>query len=169
MGPAELLLEAFSRIPDEARASVDGLDGDQLAARPDSGANSIAWLVWHLARQQDAQVAPLAGIEQVWSAGAWADRFALDLDTGDIGFGHDAAQVATVKAPAELLLGYLDAVQEQTRAYVATLSGDDLDRVIDGAWDPPVTVGVRLVSVVDDCSQHAGQAGYLRGLLGRAG
>jgi hypothetical protein len=40
----------------------------------------------------------------------------------------------------------------------------DLDRVVDKRWDPPVTLGVRLVSVVDDDAQHVGQAAYVRGL-----
>ena len=39
------------------------------------------------------------------------------------------------------------------------------DRVVDRTWDPPVTLGVRLVSILDDDTQHAGQAAYVRGLL----
>ena len=54
-----------------------------------------------------------------------------------------------------------------TAAYVATLSPADLDRVVDERLDPPVTLGARLVSVVDEVNQHVGQAVYLRGLLGR--
>ena len=52
-------------------------------------------------------------------------------------------------------------------AYLATLDDDDLDRVVDTRWDPPVTVGVRLVSVIADDLQHVGQAAYVRGLLHR--
>jgi hypothetical protein len=43
----------------------------------------------------------------------------------------------------------------------------DLDRVVDRSWDPPVTLGVRLVSVIADDLQHAGQAAFVRGILQR--
>jgi hypothetical protein len=58
-------------------------------------------------------------------------------------------------------------VHATTQAFVATLTGADLDRVVDSAWDPPVTLGVRLVSVVADDLQHVGQAAYIRGILQR--
>lgn len=169
MTPAEVLIEGFSRVPEVARSAVSGLSEEQLAHRPDADANSITWLVWHLARAQDAQVAPLAGQEQVWRAAGWQDRFDLPFSPDSMGYGHSSADVAAVRAPDDLLLGYLDAVQEHTVAYLQTLSEDDLDRTVDTGYDPPITVGVRLVSVLDDCAQHSGQAAYLRGLIDRAG
>lgn len=169
MTPAELLIEGFSRVPEVAQSAVSGLSEDELAHRPDAEANSIAWLVWHLARAQDAQVAPLAGQEQVWRAAGWQERFDLPLPPEAMGYGQGSEEVAAVRAPGEELLGYLDAVHERTVDYLQTLSGDDLDRVIDAESDPPITLGVRLVSVLDDCAQHAGQAAYLRGLIDRAG
>ena len=66
---------------------------------------------------------------------------------------------------ASAILDYLDAVQQRTRTYLAGLSEADLDRVVDTRWDPPVTLGARLVSVAEDDLQHAGQAAYARGLL----
>jgi hypothetical protein len=166
MTPAELLSDAFQRIVEGGTAVVDGLDPDRLAHRPGPDANSIAWLVWHLARVQDDHVAEVAGREQVWTARGFAVRFDLPLDESDTGFGHDRDDVAKVRADAGLLAAYLTAVHEQTIAYLETLGPDDLDRVVDRRWDPPVTLGVRLVSVVDDDSQHLGQASYVRGLLG---
>ena len=58
----------------------------------------------------------------------------------------------------DLLTGYHDAVHEQTIRLVSGVTDADLSRVVDEAWDPPVTLGVRLVSVISDCLQHAGQA-----------
>ena len=166
MTPADLLIDAFDRIRDTGRAAVDGLDDDALAARPTPDANSVGWLVWHLARVQDDHVAHVADLEQVWTRDGFADRFALPFDTGDIGYGHTSAQVGAVRVGADLLAAYLDAVHAQTVAYLATLSDADLDEVVDERWDPPVTRGVRLVSVLSDDFQHAGQAAYARGLLG---
>jgi hypothetical protein len=166
MTPAELLTDAFGRIVEGGRDVVDGLDDDQLAWRPGPDANPIAWLVWHLARIQDDHVADVAGVEQVWTAQGFHDRFGLPFEPGDTGYGHTSADAGQVRAGAGLLAEYLAAVHAQTTAYLATVTPDDLDRVVDNRWDPPVTLGVRLVSVVNDGDQHLGQAAYVRGLLG---
>ncbi len=166
MTPAQLLTGFFERFRDTAAAAVDGLSEDQLAHRPTDEANSIAWLVWHLARVQDDHVADVAGTEQVWTSQDWSARFALPFEDGAIGYGQSSEEVAQVRVGADLLTGYLRAVHEATAAYVAGLAPEDLDRVVDERWDPPVTLGVRLTSVVDDGTQHAGQAAYVRGLLG---
>jgi len=163
---AELLADAFDRIHQAAHQAVDGLTDKQLTFRPDPDANSIAWLVWHLTRIQDDHVSDLAGREQVWTGSGWAARFGLPFDPAETGYGHSPEQVTQVSVEsAELLTGYFDAVHGQTLDYVRGLAGDDLDRVIDDSWDPPVTLGVRLVSVISDDLQHAGQAAYLRGLV----
>ena len=165
MTPAELLTDAFDRILKTATAAVTGLTEEQLAARPAVDANSVAWLVWHLARVQDDHIADAAGTEQVWTAQDFVTRFDLPFDSGATGFGMSSEDVSHVRASAELLAAYLKAVHDTTVAYVATVSPDDLDRIVDERWDPPVTLGVRLVSVVNDDMQHAGQASYVRGLV----
>lgn len=167
MTPAELLKDAFTRVVESAESVVDGLTDDQLAARPGPQANSIAWLVWHLARVQDDHVADVAGTTQVWISDGWAGRFGLPLEIQDHGFGHTPQQVAQVVVDAEMLGWYHDAVHARTVAYVQDLRDVDLERVIDRRWDPPVTLAVRLVSVVDDCAQHVGQAAFVRGILER--
>ncbi|MBE1535879.1 mycothiol transferase [Actinomadura algeriensis] len=168
MTSAELLTDAFDRIRDEVHAAAGGLTPDQLAYRADPDANSIAWLLWHLTRVQDDHIADVAGTPQCWTSDGWADRFALPLAPSDTGFGHGRDEVASVRVDsADLLTGYHDAVHAMTTDYVAGLTDDDLPVVVDGGWDPPVTLGVRLVSVVSDCLQHAGQAAFVRGLAER--
>ena len=167
---ADLLVDAFGRVKESVHEVVAGLDPQQLAARLDAEANSIAWLIWHLTRVQDDHVAEVAGAEQVWTADGWAGRFGLDLPPGDTGYGHTAEQVAAVRGvTGELLTGYYDAVHEQTVGYVSGLRDEDLARVVDTSWTPPVTLGVRLVSVVNDDTQHVGQAAFIRGVLERRG
>jgi uncharacterized damage-inducible protein DinB len=165
MNEADLLVDALGRVRDTVHSAVDGLTEEQLAYRIDGRSNSIAWLVWHLTRVQDDHVAGVAGTEQVWTAAGWYDRFGLPFDPKEHGYGQSSDAVAAVRASADLLTGYHDAVHEQSVSYVRTLSGADLDRVIDERWDPPVTLGVRLVSVVNDTTQHVGQASFVRGLL----
>lgn len=169
MNVAELLTDGFDRVRAEVHAAVEGLTAEQLTARLDPGANSIAWLVWHLTRVQDDHVADVAGTEQVWTARDWLSKFALPFPAADTGYAHRPADVAALKVTdPELLTGYYDAVHEQTLAYVAGLEDAALDRIVDERWDPPVSLGVRLISVLDDDIQHAGQALFVRGVLLRA-
>jgi uncharacterized protein DUF664 len=164
----DLLLDAFSRIRGSVHRAVEGLDDAALALQVDDEANSIAWLVWHIARIQDDHVAALHDAEQVWFQG-WYERFGVPFPRDDTGYGHTNEEVAAVQVGAGDLLGYYDAVHTATEAFVQTVSIDDLDRIVDEAWDPPVTLSVRLVSVLTDNLQHAGQAAYVRGLAERRG
>ncbi|MCU1510411.1 MAG: hypothetical protein JWO34_251 [Arthrobacter sp.] len=160
----ELLLDAFGRIRETVEAVLEGADGESLVRRPADTGNSIAWLVWHLGRVEDAQVASAAGLDQVWTSQGFAERFDLPLSKRDTGYGHSSEQVDAVKAPPALLLEYYDAVHRQTVEFLQTLGDGDLDRIVDTRWDPPVTLGVRLVSTIADCLQHVGQAAYAKGL-----
>ena len=167
MDISELLVELYGRVPPLAREAVDGLDASQLTRAPSPGANTIGWLVWHLARVQDHHVAEMSGTDQVWVEGDWAGRFGLEPDPSNSGYGHSADEAAAVRPEgAKVLIDYLGAVDQRTRAMLEGLTPADLDRVVDRRWDPPVTLGVRLVSVADDCLQHLGQAAYARGILG---
>jgi hypothetical protein len=167
MDVSALLLELYGRIPPLAHRAVDGVAPDRLVEPPSAGRNHIAWLVWHLARVQDSHVAELLESDQLWATGDWAGRFGLEPDPWNTGYGHAASEVATVRPESpEALLDYLGAVSERTNAYLGKLVPADLDRIVDRRFTPPVTLGVRLVSVADDCLQHAGQAAYVRGLLG---
>lgn len=165
MHAKDVLIDAYSRIQEEVHAAVDGLPPDRLNTPPAVGANSISWLIWHLTRVQDDHVADAAEFEQVWLSQGWADRFALGLPHRDTGYGHTLKQVAQVRVDSgDLLLGYYDAVHEQTLGFIRGLAAKDLERVVDEHWDPPVTLSVRLVSVLSDDLQHVGQAAYVRGL-----
>lgn len=166
MTPAELLDDALGRVVETVDQVLDGLTDEELAHRPGPDANPIGWLVWHIARVYDDHVATVAGHEQVYLADGYADRFALPLDAADIGYGHTTEEVGTVRVPGPALADYLHAVHTRATAWIAGLEEGDLDRVVDERWDPPVTLGVRLVSVANDATQHAGQAAYVRGLLG---
>jgi hypothetical protein len=162
----ELLRDLFTRLIEHVEDLTDGLSDALSSYRPTPQANTIAWLIWHSARVQDAQLAAIAGVEQVWTSDGWVDRFALDLPRDDTGYGHAAQDVDKVRASAELLAGYYRAVHAMTLDYVTTVSSQELARIVDRRWTPPVTASARLVSIVDDCAQHLGQAAYVRGIAG---
>jgi hypothetical protein len=164
----ELLRDSFTRLIEHVDALTDDLTDEVSFFRPAPESNSICWLIWHSGRVQDAQLAQIAGVEQVWSSGGWVDRFALDLPRDAHGYGHTAAEVGKVRAPAELLARYYHAVHRMTLEYLAGLTTDELARVVDENWNPPVTASARLVSIIDDCAQHLGQAAYVRGIVHRS-
>ncbi|MDO8148948.1 DUF664 domain-containing protein [Isoptericola sp. b515] len=163
-----VLQDLYSRIFPTVRRAVAGLPEAALTERLDPAANTVAWLTWHIGRDQDVQVADAVGRDQVYARG-WADRFDLPFGLHDTGYGHTAEDVARVRAPADLLLGYVEAVAAESLDVLDHLTDDDLDEVVDDAWDPPVTRGVRLVSVGLDSLEHAAQIAYLRGVLERTG
>ncbi|WP_432948742.1 mycothiol transferase [Kribbella sp. CA-253562] len=165
MNTSAVLVDAFGRIQEVVHEVVEGLADDVLSTRPEQTGNSIAWLVWHLTRIQDDHLADAGGYEQVLTADGWHDRLGLPFDASDTGYGHGPEDVAAVKLSAELLTGYYDAVHARSIQYLETLTDEDLDRIVDRRWNPPVTLGVRLISVISDDLQHAGQAAYVRGLL----
>ncbi len=168
---AQLLVDGFGRIRENVAAVLSGLTPEQATHRIDQG-NPVSWLVWHLTRVQDDHVADAFGVPQVWTDGGWAARFGLPESTLDHGYGHtsaDVARFAAATADAPLLLEYHEAVHAQTVKLVSAVTDADLDRVVDTRWEPPVTLAVRLVSVLDDDMQHAGQAAYVRGCLSRLG
>ena len=151
MNGIEVLTEGLGRIQGIVHGAVSGLSAEQLNDRLDGTVNSIAWLVWHLTRVQDDHVAEVAGREQVWISEGWEQRFSLDLEEKSTGYAHGPAEVAAVQVGSpDLLLGYYDAVHEQTLSFLGSLTDADLDQVVDRRWDPPVTLGVRLVSVIDE-------------------
>lgn len=166
MDAKDLMLDGLERIRSVLHRTLTGLTPDDMHRQPQADANSIAWLAWHLTRVQDVSVSGLAAEEQIWRSRGWQDRFHLPAGASDDGFGHTPEQVAAFRAPSiQALLDYHEDVVERSRTYVAALAPADFDRTLDEPqWQPPPTVGVRLVSVLSDNLQHAGQAAYLRGL-----
>lgn len=165
METKDVLIDAYTRIRELVHRIADGLDAGALRYRPDAEANSVAWLLWHLTRVQDHHVSEIAGREQAWTAEGWAERFGMEPDPSNTGYGHTPEQVAAVRPDGPgVLVEYHDAVAAHSLDYLGTIDAEELDRIIDRSWDPPVSVGVRLVSVIGDCYQHAGQAAYVKGM-----
>jgi len=163
----DLLEDGFNRVPQFLSHVLKGLSQEDLKWQPRSDSNSIGWLVWHLTRQLDAQASDLMGEEQLWTKEGWHQKFGQDADAADIGFGHTPEQVAAFKPPdIQTLLEYVSAAVEKTVQYIKGLHPEDLDRELnEPQYQPLPTVGVRLISVLDDCIIHAGQAAYVRGLI----
>ena len=157
--------DSLGRVDETLTATLEGLDLDDLARRPGPDANPVGWLAWHLTRVLDGHLADLVDAPQVWEE--WRERLDLPYDADATGYGHSSDEVGAFRADAASLTGYWSATWARTREILRQLAGDDAVRVVDDSWDPPVTLSSRLVSVINDTTQHVGQMGYARGLLGR--
>jgi hypothetical protein len=160
----ELMIDAFDRIRQSVHTTIQGLSEKDLTFRPGAGANSIAWLIWHLTRIQDDHIAGLAGTSQLWEQG-WFEKFELPFAKSATGYGQTSKEVGAVKSSSKLLLDYYDAVHASTVTWLSKLKESDYAKVVDERWSPPVTLGVRLISILSDDLQHAGQAAYVHGLI----
>lgn len=161
-----LLNDAASRPEQAAGPVLDGLSSEVAHRLPDGRGNSIAWLLWHAARQMDVQTVALSGGASVWDSGDWATKLGVERGADDFGFGDSLQDVAALHVSDVPALGdHLRACTKALLAYLDTLDDAALDEVIDDSYDPPVTRGVRIVSIFDDAVVHVGQASYARGLL----
>jgi hypothetical protein len=162
----EILSAGFEDVLKTLERVLDGLTEEDLNWQPKPDCNSIGWLAWHLTRAQDGLITSLTGEEQLWIKDGWHAKFGRPPDANDSGFGHTPQDLAAFNSPgAQTLLDYHRAVLERLRRYLPTMSAADLDRVLDLPWfQPPPTAGAFIVMMLSDELQHAGQAGYIRGL-----
>jgi hypothetical protein len=162
----DMMVDGYGRISEILGRVLDGLNEADLNWQPRPDCNSIGWLCWHLTRVQDDHISDLIGEEQLWIKDGWHAKFNRQADKKDIGFGHTPEDVAAFKSPEpQFLLEYHNAVMERSQHFFRTLSKKDLNRELNEPWFQPLpTVGVRIVSVLCDNLEHAGQAAYVRGL-----
>jgi hypothetical protein len=171
MEESELMAGAFGRLSGVLQRSLEGLTPQQLTIQPSPDSNPIGWLCWHLTRLQDDHVSNLAGRDQAWIVDGWHEKFNLPPDPTNFGSGDSMARVRAFRAPdVQTLLDYYDAVQQRTQEYLVMLTPEEVNKAVnDARWNPPPSVGVRLVSVLMDNTQHTGQIAYLRGYISGLG
>ena len=162
----DLLSDGYGQAHSSLKAVLEGLVQEDLDWQHKPDCNSIGWLAWHLVRQQDAAISWVTKDKQLWISEGWHEKFKRPADPLDYGTGQKPEQVAAFKSPpVDTIIGYSRAVKERTKKYIRTLVAADLDRTFKvPGFEPPPTVGSWLLNIMLDCVQHAGQAGYVRGL-----
>jgi DinB superfamily len=110
------------------------LDDEQMRIRPGPGLNSLVWLLWHMARTEDAAVNPVvARREQVLDDG-WMRRMNVPWRIIGTGMTEDEVTALTARADVGAVRAYRAAVAQRTREVVQALPADAWDDVI-GAED----------------------------------
>ena len=160
----QILVDAFGRVRELRIDLTDGLTDDLATYRPDPGANSIAWLVWHLSRIQHDHVADWRRSSRCGRSGGkgW-------VAVRQVGYGLQSGSQGRSGCPSERRSPQR-IPSGGSRSHSALSDGitaQELDRIVDTRWNPPVTASVRIVSVIGDTMQHLGQAAYVRGLAER--
>ena len=114
-----------------AERTFAGLSDAQMRARPREDLNSVAWLMFHIARAEDVFVnTMLAGRTQVFDDG-WGKR--LGITRRDFGFGMTSTEVndLTQQVDVVALREYRDAVGHRTREVVSGFKPDDWQGVLE--------------------------------------
>ncbi|MDO4887658.1 MAG: DUF664 domain-containing protein [Actinomycetaceae bacterium] len=170
---ADILIDSLNRSRERLDRALAGVSVEQANTQPAPQTaprtDSLTWLAWHTAREIDLQVSVLAGTTPLWFA-RYSARFALDLPDDTQDWRHSPSEAAKVTVDdLALLREYLDDAYALAVGFLRGLDESRLGEIVDDSWDPPVTLGARLVSIVDDAAQHSGQAIYTRRLLGLEG
>ena len=175
-----------------SRRMLADLSEEQVRRPPCPGVNTLAWLVWHMARVEDIGINRfVTDGEQVFDGGDWGAR--LGVTRRDLGTGMTPDEVLDLSARIDVpaLHDYWDAVEERTLAVVQALRPEDLDTILDAharaadlrprrARHARRTVGVRLHGEpargfflihlgLTHIFVHWGEAQAIRGLLGHPG
>lgn len=166
-----ILIDLVGRLRDGVHTLCDGLADEAATYRIDDQANTIDWLLWHSARCSDAQLHHMIGGDELWRT--WRDRLKVPLPPerlgfAEMGYGMTAADAHLVVAPVAELAAYAQACWDELEDYVRGADDDELSRIVDDSYDPPVSAGVRLLSIIEDCIIHLGQAAYIKGVAERA-
>jgi hypothetical protein len=163
----EMLSAAYGGILRTLDYTLKGLTEKDLNWQPKPDCNSIGWLAWHPTRFQDMQISEFMGQEQLWIKDGWHKKWGRPADPRDAGSGMKPEDLAKFRSPdAETVLAYVKAVVERSQQYFTTIKKTDLDKVMQNVpFKPPPTVGMMLIIIMSDGISHAGQAGYVRGML----
>ena len=109
----------------------DGLTPEQIRRCPSDTLNSIAWLIWHLARYEDVAVnAVLRGVQEVLDGDVWITR--LGVRDRQVGTGDNPAEVRQLSEQVDVtaLRAYRAAVGRETRAWLSELDFHTLDTAV---------------------------------------
>lgn len=164
----EFIDHMLEQVDEETQASLKGMTLEQILWRPADESNPMAWLAWHIARTQDLRASHLMGLEQIWIADGWHDRFGLPGDPANTGRGNSDADVAALQPESvEALATYCRLSSARLRKYVGGLGPDAENDLIDNPEGGRTPLGAVLNRMVHGGLTHVGQLMYVRGLIER--
>ncbi|MBF6612792.1 MAG: DinB family protein [Chloroflexi bacterium] len=113
---------------------VRGLTPEQMrrSVRLSGGANSIIWIIWHIARTEDVTMNLfVAGRPQVLSTGDWAVQMCLSQHDIGTGMADDEVEDLSRRVSIDAVRAYRSAVGLRTKEIASHLCWEDLQQGID--------------------------------------
>ena len=166
MDAVKFISDCLADVHLRLMATCDNLTNDELLWCPAPTANNIGFIVWHLARGEDARITNTGRLgEDIWATELWYERFGQPITAPDPG---DRMGLRALAIPSlEVLVGYAESAHQRTLKYLSGLSDSDLDQAPDPDR-PDFTVAGSLRHLVTHKNNHHGQIDYLRGLQDEA-
>jgi uncharacterized damage-inducible protein DinB len=149
---------------DELKQKLEGLTEAEVQWQATLDTNTIAWLVWHMAKVEDSWINVwIAGGEEVWVTGKWAERTGIAGTSG--GFGQVMDEVRSMpNVPISELVAYYEAVRKAAFETIDGMTDADMANEIDRGHGP-ITWSWILGHVMVEESQHLGQVALIRGMI----
>lgn len=170
MEAKDLILKSLKQSQEYLTGALDGLTQEEAAWSPGEECNSIAFILWHIARVEDIFVQRhCQRKEELYEVEGWWEKLGTPAtETGngfkESGYGYTVAQLQAWPVPKiETLRSYADSVCSQTLAFLESLPSQELDEV---PWPerPLDSIGSALCHMSTEIALHVGQIAYLRGI-----
>ena len=170
MGAFDFFGSSLKNLHSSFRDAVKELNNEQLHFRPLGKGNSIAFLLWHTVRTEDAVINGLLRKKPpIWNVEGWDKKFGMDPRAQ--GTGMTAEQAASIRIPnLQDFLKYMENVFKATEAYLDGVKEAELEPVQDfpmlGKRNGYQVIGG---VVLQHGSGHLGEIWYVKGLQGLKG
>jgi len=163
MEAKEIILKSLEESQEYLNKALDRLTEEEIAWAPGAESNSIAFILWHVARTEDTWVnGVIQGENEIYDAGGWQER--LGTPPKESGYSYTKEQLQAWPVPKlELLRGYADSVREKTMAVLQSITAEKLSETV-GTGPVRDTRGVILAHLITEIALHVGQIHYLHGL-----
>jgi len=166
MGAVKFISDCLAEVHLRLMAICGNLTNDELLWPPAPTSNNIGFIVWHLARGEDARIADTGKLdENIWATELRYNRFGQPITAPDPG---DRMGLRALAIPSsEMLVGYAESARRRTLKYPSGLSDSGLDQAPDPDR-PDLAVASSLRHLATHKNNHHGQIDYLRGLQDEA-
>lgn len=163
MEAKEVIIKSLGQSRRFLLNALDELTQEEVAWSPNPECNSIAFILWHIARLEDVFInSVIQGERELYEKEGWREK--LGTPTGDTGTRYTEEMLRVWPVPEmEVLQGYADSVREKTLVFLESIPPEKLSEVPRPDRSPD-TMGALLGGLSTEIAMHVGQICYLRGV-----
>ncbi len=159
----DIILGSLQQSQGFLAKALDDLTQEEASWRPTSECNSIAFILWHLARVEDYFMSRVIQRQtETYEAEGWQQK--LGTAPRDMGFGYTVEKLQAWPVPKlEIIRGYHEAVRLKTLAFLESATPEKLAEVPRPDRSPD-SIGISLGHMATELALHISQIAYLRGV-----